>query len=193
MQNKLIRIASIVIGLALFSSAALPSEPPPITASVISSINLPVPQGPEDKTYLGLAGDGLFDISQVKAEVVIIEIFSMYCPRCQGEAPRVNELYRLITKDSDLKGKIKMIGIGAGNSPFEVEIFRKTYGVPFPLFPDEDFSIHKKLGEVRTPYFIGVKIKADGSLAVFYSKLGGFQDPHQFLKLMLQRSGLKEG
>jgi len=102
----------------------------------------------------------------------------------------VNELYSSIQKRDDLKDKMKVIGIGAGNTPFEVNFFQKKYEVPFPLVPDEDLAVHKILGEVRTPYFIGVKINDDGSNEVIYSKLGGFKDSGEFLNLMIKLSGL---
>jgi peroxiredoxin len=102
----------------------------------------------------------------------------------------VNELYQAIEKRADLKDKIKLLGIGAGNSAYEVEFFKKKYKVPFPLIPDYDYSVHKALGEVRTPYFIGVKINRDGTDKVVYSKLGGFKDSGQFLATMLNLSGL---
>ena len=57
----------------------------------------------------------------------------MYCPFCQKEAPNVNELYRIIDQDKDLKSRIKMIGIGAGNSPFEVNTFRTPMRFLFPF------------------------------------------------------------
>lgn len=102
----------------------------------------------------------------------------------------MNDFYRLIQKRDDLKDKMKVIGIGAGNTPFEVDFYQKKYEVPFPLFTDQDFTLHKALGEVRTPYFIGVKINDDGSHKVFYSELRGFKDPNKFLKLMLDLSGI---
>ena len=102
----------------------------------------------------------------------------------------MNELYQAIESNKDLKNKIKLIGIGTGNSDFEVHFFRKKYDVPFPLFSDESYSIHKTLGEVRTPYFIGVRLKSDGSSEVFYSKLGGFKNADKFLKSMVKSSGI---
>jgi len=181
----------IMTGL-VFSIPASAAGMPPAVGGQLPDMKIVMPRDSGDKSYLGLSfGFGSFRISQIKAKVVIVEIFSMYCPYCQKEAPIVNQLYARIEQNPALKGKIKMIGIGVGNSLYEVETFKKRYNVPFPLLPDGDYVIHRQLGEVRTPYFIGVKINPDGSHQVIYSKLGAFDGVDQFLSTIIKLSGLQ--
>lgn len=184
-------ICQIVMFVLVLDLGLVAAKSPPKKGDVLPEIKLITPKNPDHRNYLGLSAESSFEIPQIKAKAVIIEVFSMYCPHCQREAPRVNELYQLIEKNRNLKDRVKLIGIGAGNSPFEVEVFRKQYNVLFPLFADSDFSIHKILGEVRTPYFIGVKIMNSGDHEVFYSKLGGFDKAEEFLQRMLKLSDLK--
>ena len=99
-------------------------------------------------------------------------------------------MYRKLESDIRFKGKIKLIGIGVGNSALEVGYFKNTYAIPFPLFADGDFSIHKRIGGVRTPYFICIRIKGDGSHQVFYSRVGGAKDADQLINMLLENSGL---
>ena len=189
-KKALIWFAVIPIWLLVAARAELAVNEPPVKGEPLSSFELAVPKDAAARNYLGLSGPGQFTIPQINARVVIIHIFSMYCPVCQTEALRVNELYRLIQERKDLKDKIKLIGIGTGDTPFEVGFFRKKYKVPFPLFSDENLSVHRALGKLRTPYFIGVSINNDGSTEIFYSKLGGFKDASKFLDVILELSGL---
>lgn len=187
-------IAIVIISITfLFLSNASPlaANKPPQKGELLPQINLPIPKNQDERNYLGLTGTSTFRIPQIKATVVFIEIFSMYCPYCQKDASKINELYQLIGNNPDLKNKIKMIGIGAGNSPFEIGIFKKTYEIPFPLFSDKDFVIHKAYGEPRTPFFIVIKVNDDGSYQIVHSQLGDFQGAEPFLALILKASGLK--
>ena len=191
MRKKLIPLTVMALLFSMVILSAMAANKPPEKGEQLPVINLPIPKNPEEKNYLGLSGSGSFKIPQIKAKVVIIEIFSMYCPYCQKDAPGVNELYRLIENNADIKNKIKLIGIGAGNSSYEVEVFKKTYTVPFPLFPDKDFTIHQACGEVRTPYFMVVKINDDGTHQIVHNQLGNYPGAEPFLDLVLKASGLK--
>jgi peroxiredoxin len=144
-----------------------------------------------ERSYLGV-GSGPFRISDVKSSLVVIEIYSMYCPYCQKEAPNMNQLYNKIENDPALRGRIKIIGIGAGNSQMEVDTYRQRYQVPFPLFSDRDYNIHFLVGQPRTPFFIIVKLQPGGREKVVSTQLGAYESPDQFLNTVL-RPALKEG
>jgi len=191
-RRMFIVLSSAAFWAALLVSLVLANAAPPQPGRPLPDFKLPIPEHIADKEYLGLTTSGPFTIAQIKAQVVIIEILSMYCPYCQREAPEVNRLYEIIENNPDLKSRIKLIGIGAGNTPFEVQVFKKKYSVPFPVFSDEDFTLHKAFGEVRTPFFIGVRINSDKTHRVFYAKLGGIEGAESFVKLMLRLSGLEQ-
>jgi peroxiredoxin len=181
----------IIICLILSAYSIHAGERTPSKGEAFPHITLPVPEKSSEKDYLGVEGKGAFKVSQIKADLIILEIFSMYCPYCQKEAPSVNELYQIITRRADIKDKVKIIGIGAGNTPFEVDVFRTQYNIQFPLFSDESFTVHKAVGEVRTPHFFVMKNNADGSGKLVYSKVGSIQDPGQFLDMILKEADLQ--
>ena len=167
------------------TGAAVPSK-----SKSFPTVELPLPQGDADKSYLGVSGTGNFQIGQIKAPVLIIEVFSFYCPHCQRSAAQVNELYQEIEGRREMKGKIKMIGLGVGNSLYEVNSFRERYRVPFPLIPDQSMEVAELLGVRGTPTFIVVKLDGKGSQEQVYFKEGGFQDTRQFLTEIVRLSGL---
>lgn len=189
MMKKII-ILSILLPCLLLTTLSLAAGPPKI-GSPLPDITLTAPKDSAEKDYLGWGWGKSFKIPETQAPYVLIEIFSMYCPYCQGEAPNVNKLFAKIQADPKLKDKIKLIGIGVGNTTFEVKTFKTKYKVPFPLFPDADYVIHKQVGEVRTPYFIGVKLNADGTTKVIYSQLGVLGDVDQFLNQFVALTDLK--
>ncbi len=180
MKKRFASIMAMMLILASTASMAASVEPPKVGSS-LPEVRLPKPADSGELKYLGLSGSGTFFVDQVKAKALIIQIFSMYCPYCQKDAPNVNRLYGLMENNPDLKGKIKIIGIGAGNTSFEVATFKKKYKVEFPLIPDGDFKIYKIIGEVRTPYFIVVKLNSSKKLEVVYSRLGAHENVEAFL------------
>lgn len=160
--------------------------------TVMPELFLVTPESEQHRDYLGLStspGDK-FKVSDIKADILIIELFSMYCPFCQKEAPLVNELYEVMSQ-SETKGvTVKIIGLGASNSQFEVEHFGETYGVDFPLFPDKDMSMYKALGGTGTPGFVGYRLKDTKQPVNVLRNSGGFYNAHDFLKDVIDNSGL---
>jgi len=190
MKSNILILLMICLSISFLKFDADAGKVTPEEGDLFPAISLDMPERKDAREYLGLAGKGSFSISGIDADLLIIEIFSMYCPYCQKEAPLVNDLYRIISEKPALKHKIKIIGIGAGNTPFEVDVFKNKYDIPFPLFSDESFAVHKAVGEVRTPYFFVLRKHLGVSDRVIYSKVGTIQDPNRFLDLILKKGGL---
>jgi peroxiredoxin len=161
-----------------------------LPANLFSGIQLPTPKTAEARDYLGIGDADPFSLGDIDTQILIIEVFSMYCPHCQREAPNVNRLFDQIVDRSDLKEKIKMIGIGVGNNDYEIDIFRKTYDIAFPLFADPSMEISKTLKAERTPTFIAIAYDEAPMLKQVYFQVGNMADGDLFLKEIIERSGL---
>ena len=70
-------LALIFCSLANSGFAGAPVKPP-AEGGVLPEIVLSVPDNSEHQQYLGVTGEKTFIIPEIKAEVVLIEIFSMY-------------------------------------------------------------------------------------------------------------------
>lgn len=140
----------------------------------------------------GLAPEGRqsLPLRELKAEAVIALVFSMYCPYCQREAPLLNELQTRI-EAKGLGARLAALGLGAGNSALEVDVFRKKFGLALALFPDPDFIIHKAVGAVGTPYHYLLKREPAGGYRVVEGLLGCIESVDAFLDGALKRLGLE--
>ena len=189
MKRLVLLLLPILSMLTLASpvlSADLPAE-----KEVLPKITLEVPDNEEYRGYLGLtqAPGETFTLEDIDADILLIELFSMYCPFCQEEAENVNALFDIMYDFSKPEFSVKIIGLGANNSAFEVDHYRNTYGVRFPLFPDQDMSMYNALGGKGTPTFIACKKEADHSCTIIQRLSGGFYQPDEFFKELLHKSG----
>ena len=152
-------------------------------------IRLLIPSPKSEVEYLGI--DNTFSLSSISAEAVIVEILSLQCLQCQREASRVNEFYELLQK-SGYEDKFKLIGIGVMNSAFDMKTFKMKYNVSFPLFPDPEGTITKKLGVEETPAFLALRISKDRQEIVCTS-LPGIEEAESFLFSVIKTCNLKDG
>jgi hypothetical protein len=70
-------VAFITI-LLVFAGFARAASRPPAVGNHLPELTLPVPKNEEHQKYLGLAGKESFKIPEIRADVVIIEIFNIY-------------------------------------------------------------------------------------------------------------------
>ena len=68
-------LMGVILMSAGFSSA---SSQPPAVGGVLPEFSLSVPKNDDHQKYLGVVGKKVFTIPEVEADVVIIQIFSMY-------------------------------------------------------------------------------------------------------------------
>lgn len=183
----LLRALLLAALLALLPACATPTLAEPVPASApFPDIPLENAATPAQLAALGLSGEGPWKLSDIrpatggKAQLVLIEIFSMYCPHCQREAPHMNRLAELLAA-SALKDRITIIGVGAGNTPMEVDLFRERYGVTIPLFADPDLIVHEQVGEPGTPHFFLISLKNRAAPATLFSRTGRMASPQAFL------------
>jgi AhpC/TSA family len=195
-----VRGTAILVVLVCLGCARTEPKPgnPPEAREIKSieslDITLPKPSSEADATYLGLEGyPESFQMGQIKARVLVVEVFDMYCRFCQGAAPKVDALYEINLR-SGFGDELKLIGIGRMNTELEVATFRDKYKVRFPLFADKDLSISRALeaSNEGTPHFIVIRKSPADGVKVVYRSTGAFEDPKAYHDVILERSGLKK-
>ncbi|GAB6060899.1 peroxiredoxin family protein [Desulfonatronum parangueonense] len=184
------RLIILVVTLLLFglNQPANSQDGPFGIGDVLPDLTLPVQDVQEHREYLGLQdGAETFSLADIDGRAVLIQIFSMYCPICQKEAPAVNAMYAEIA-ERGLADDLKILGIGAGNSRMEVQFFSERYDIPFPMITDPDYVLHKAFAGVGTPYYVLVQQEGEAPNSrhvVRLSHLGSFGDPESFLEQVL--------
>lgn len=173
------------LAACLFLAAAALAAAAP-AAGVFPDVALQGKISPEQRQYLGVP-DGDIRLSDINADFVFVEVFSMYCPICQHDAPGVNDMFARVLASNEAD-RVRFVGIAAGNTPFEVAFYRKKFGVQFPLFEDPDYTAHKAVGNVGTPAYYLVDLR-DRKRAVLVFHEGEIKDKEAFLKNMLELIG----
>jgi hypothetical protein len=164
------------IRIVLFLLAAILPATSSATAEIIKAgsqfpeIQLPAPADEQGREYLGLKGDS-FQVSEVVADLFVLEIIGVYCPQCHRQAPLFNRLAARLHKDPVTAGRVKFAAMASGATVNELEYLKKEFKAPFPLIHETGFAIHKQLGEPKTPFTIIVR-----NSEVVYTHLGVIED-----------------
>jgi hypothetical protein len=152
---------------------------------VFPEVALKTPSQANERTYLGISGGDSFKVKDLKAEIILVEVFDVYCLPCQKQAPLYKQLFGLI-QSSPLKDQIKMIGIAAGNDEAEIKTFRDHFQVPYPIVIDPKYALHEAIGGPPAPFSIIVRREAAGKPALVADTHLGFNNDMQGLFKQLQ-------
>lgn len=126
----------------------------------------------EESRYLGIGKRKVFTFQDISAEILLIDYINTNCSNCMRAVPTLNEIYRRIEGDSLLKGKVKVLAIGAGDTQTEVNHFKEALKIPYPVFPDEEYKAHDAAGSPRVPFLIIARKDSRGKWTVVDTKVG---------------------
>ena len=185
MQKRNLYFALAVI-LMLFTPVLVESSQElTVNADKLKNLKFDAPENLIDKKYLGLPDGKNFHLGQVRSNYLIIELFSMYCPVCQRGAGTVNQVYDLIQNTQAIRDNFKVVGIGVGNTPYEVSVFKKKFQVVFPLIADDNFIVQKALSsDIRTPTFVVAKLSGKNQLEIVLTRVGEIKDAGEFIRTL---------
>lgn len=175
------RIARTIL-LSLFAALLLPAAAWSETVFPDFLIEADMPEG--HAQYLGVPEGEPFHLSDIQGDSLFIVIFSLYCAPCQREAPALNEMYREI-EARGLADSVKFIGLAMGNTVREMEFWRDKFDVPFPLVSDEDYTLHRRLGNIGTPTHVLTRLDGSTNLHVIFSKTGAVEETDEYLSAIL--------
>ena len=117
-------------------------------------VPLPAPTDIVQRSYLGLADEQPFTLSQIDAHVTLVEILNVHCPHCIKQTQPYNKLYRMIEADPETRGQIKMLGVAVANDDEAIDDFVVIYSVAYPIIPDRNFKLHSALRAGPTPFSV---------------------------------------
>lgn len=170
----------LLLSLQIFNSAH--AEPQPIRpGDLFPELNLTTPTAVLDREYLQLSADKIFTPSQIKADLLLVELLNVHCPHCQMQTPAYNELFKLIEANPETQGKIKMLGVAVGNLGREVEGFRQNYHIEFPILADPNFAAWRAIGGSSTPLTIYVRQDKPGQPGIVTGIHRGLNTQYQKL------------
>ena len=124
------------------------------------------PSQAKDRTYLGISGGDQFKVNDLKAEVILVEIFDVYCLPCQKQAPLYKQLFGLIQSNPAARDQIKMIGVAVGNDASEIKKFQDHFQIPYPIISDPKFILHEAVGGPPAPFSVIVRRDPGGKSAL---------------------------
>src|SRR4030042_4824667 len=142
-------IAESVIGASV-------KDPSPVLRSgdLFPSVSFPGSLTSEKKRYLAIGEKKTIYLEDIKAELIVIKFLNTNCVYCMKLLPIFYQIYQTIEQNTELKEKIRIIGISTGDTPAELQALKDGHPVPYPVLLDPEFRAHRAVGEPRLPFIV---------------------------------------
>ncbi|MDY6971970.1 MAG: TlpA disulfide reductase family protein [Thermodesulfobacteriota bacterium] len=129
-------------------------------------ISMKTPSDPMLLVYLGLSEGKSFTLTDVKADLILVEIMNINCGSCRKQAPIYNKLYSLIESTPETKGRIKMLAIASGSKDEYIKKYIDYFKVPYPIIEDPNFALYEATGSSPLPLAIFVINNPSGQTGI---------------------------
>jgi thiol-disulfide isomerase/thioredoxin len=141
----------------------------------------------KDYDYLKLSAGSIFgkartNLTDINVDLLFVEFLNKYCIVCQQDAPEFAKFSQEIEADQGLRGKVKVLGVAVGNNTKEVENFKNEYSIGFPVIPDPESSVYRKIGSPRGSPLVYVLKKKDGRWLV----IDGFKGEAKYADILMR-------
>ena len=182
-RYPLLAVATLVFAASAWGGPP-PSESSPIgVGDYLPDLVFATGLSEEHIRYLGLDSVPPVVLSKVDRDLLVIELLIAQCFKCQKQAPIFEGAYKELAALEGTGERVAMLGVGVGNTTASLDIFRETFGVSFPLLPDDSLTAFDLLGRPgRAPYTIFAR-KADDARRMVVSVHGGaFRSSEELLE-----------
>ena len=78
LNRSIFSVLSLIVGILVTNGFVEAEDSPPAEGGVMPQITFDIPESLEHQEYLHVGNKKKFSIADIKAEIVLIEIFSMY-------------------------------------------------------------------------------------------------------------------
>jgi len=154
-----------------------------------AELKFAIPDQEQQIKYLGL--DPVlpgFSLSQISGSVLVLEVFTSYCPYCERETEKLNHLY-LLLEQQDLDREIKIIAIGMSCFKAEAERFARKNKVLYPVFSDPQNKTYYLIGRKRTPYLAILLKNENRGYQLVLDQEETLSSAEELLKLIREKTG----
>lgn len=180
-QSKSLLKLTYSILLGVFFSTAAHGENLPLIkpGDTFPEVLLTLPAQSKGRAYLGVGDKETFFVSDIQADLILVEIMNINCPSCQRQAPIYNKLYSLIESSKETTGRIKMLAIGAGNRSEYIKEFQDHFKAPYPIIEDPEMVVYDAIGKSPVPFAILIRPGLEGRKGIVVQTHKGLKKDHE--------------